>query len=134
MCAQYFFSLLTHLNIYIKRPQSLKYVFLLFDMIVEKFQVRPQDSRLLSIYAKNYPSDENFYLVNFIFLIKIIYFTAKAKCVVFVKGLRTKSFIKCAPEIGTKISNRLSLLSYRKISFSLFEGVNFFFYLLKIMQ
>lgn len=89
----------------------------------------------MSIYAKNYPSDENCYLVNFIFLIKIIYFTAKAKCVVFVKGLRTKSFVKCAPEIGTKMSNRLSLLSYRKISFSLFEGeLIFYFYSLEIMQ
>ena len=39
-------------------PQNFKFVLLIFDLSVEKFQVRPLDSRLLSIYAKNKPSDE----------------------------------------------------------------------------
>ena len=54
-------------------PQSFKFVLLLFDMSVEKFQVRPLDSRILSIYGKNKPSDEICYFVSifisFIFVV-----------------------------------------------------------------
>jgi hypothetical protein len=39
-------------------PQNFKFVLLMFDLSIEKFQVRPLDSRLLKIYANNRPSDE----------------------------------------------------------------------------
>ncbi|CAF0851068.1 unnamed protein product [Brachionus calyciflorus] len=39
-------------------PQNFKFVFLLFDLNVERLQVRPMDSRILKIYTSNKPSDE----------------------------------------------------------------------------
>ena len=39
-------------------PQHFKFVFLLFDCLVEKLQVRPLDIRLLKIYSANKPSEE----------------------------------------------------------------------------
>lgn len=44
-------------------PQNFKFVFMLFDWTVEKFQVRPLDSRILKIYSNNKPSDEICYFV-----------------------------------------------------------------------
>lgn len=39
-------------------PQNFKFVFLLFDLNVERLQVRPLDNRILKIYNNNKPSDE----------------------------------------------------------------------------
>ena len=39
-------------------PQHFKFVFLLFDLNVEKLQVKPMDSRLMKVYTTNKPSDE----------------------------------------------------------------------------
>jgi hypothetical protein len=45
-------------------PQNFKFVLLLFDLSVEKLQVRQLDNRLLKIYANNKPSDEICYVVS----------------------------------------------------------------------
>ncbi len=51
-------------------PQNFKFVLLLFDWNIEKFQVRPLDSRILKIYANNKPSDEICHFVSELIRIK----------------------------------------------------------------
>lgn len=70
-------------------PQNFKFVFLFFDANVEKLQVRPLDSRILSIYANNKPSEEIcFYVLNsyfdyFVYLKLFKDFNHKNKSMVF---------------------------------------------------
>lgn len=47
-------------------PQSFKFVLLLFDMNIEKFQVRQLDSRILKLYFNNNNNKASDEICNFV--------------------------------------------------------------------